>query len=207
MASLAPISELEHVRAAVRSLDDPPSAPGWNHDELCDLIGTVPLSAAAVLVPLVERPDGLTVLLTRRNEHLSNHAGQVSFPGGRVERSDRDAIAAALRETQEEIGIPAALVLPFGYLDCFDTVSGFCVTPVVASVDSNYVATPDAREVAAVFEVPLAFFLDRSNLHMRKIEYRGRPRDIYEFHYSGQHIWGATAAMLMNLLGKMENAA
>jgi 8-oxo-dGTP pyrophosphatase MutT (NUDIX family) len=207
MAAIAPGVELAQVRAAVRSLDNPPSPPGWNHEELRDLISEVPLAAAAVLVPLVERPDGLSVLLTVRNEHLSNHAGQVSFPGGRVDRTDRDAIAAAVRETHEEIGIPSALVQPFGYLDCFDTVSGFCVTPVVASIDSNYVATPDAREVAAVFEVPLAFFLDRANLHRRQIQYRGRPRDICEFHYAGQHIWGATAAMLMNLLGKMENAA
>ena len=192
------------LRRAVRKLDDPPSAPGWNHAELHDLIATATLRRAAVLVPIIERTDGLAVLFTQRTEGLTQHAGQISFPGGGIEPVDRDAVAAALRETQEEVGIEPALVEPFGYLDCFETISGYCVTPVVAHVDPAYRAVPDPREVAEVFEVPLAFFLDSANLRRRRIDYRGRPREIFEFRHDEKNIWGVTAAMLLSLVRRME---
>ena len=192
------------LHRAVRALDDPPSAPGWNHAELHDLIASASLRRAAVLVPIIERTDGLVVLFTQRTEGLTQHAGQISFPGGGVEAADSDAVAAALRETQEEVGIAPALVQPFGYLDCFETISGYCVTPVVADVDPAYRAVPDPREVAAVFEVPLAFFLDPANLRRRRIDYRGRPREIFEFRHDEKNIWGATAAMLLSLVRRME---
>lgn len=195
---------IEVVRRAVRPLRDPPRAPGWNHVELHDVLDGVALRPAAVLVPIIERAGGLAVLFTQRTEHLTQHAGQISFPGGGVEAGDAGIIATALRETQEEIGVAPALVQPFGYLDCFETISSYCVTPVVGTLDATYTATLDSREVAEVFEVPLDFFLEPANLHRRRIEWRGRPRDIFEFPYNGRNIWGATAAMLLNLVRRLE---
>lgn len=192
------------LQRAVRPLDDPPCAPGWNHAELCDLLGPGPRRAAAVLVPVIERGQQPTVLFTQRTDHLLHHAGQVSFPGGGVEDGDADAIAAALRETREEVGIDAALMHPFGYLDCFETISGYCVTPVVAHVDATYRAVPDPHEVADIFEVPLAYFLQPENLRRRSIVFRGCSREIVEFLPDGRSIWGATAAMMLSLVHRME---
>jgi 8-oxo-dGTP pyrophosphatase MutT (NUDIX family) len=189
---------------AVRPLSDPPQPPGWNHRELHDILPDAPLRSAAVLVGIVERNEGPAVLLTQRTEHLANHAGQISFPGGSAEAGDADAIATALRETREEVGIGAESITPFGYLDGLDTVSGFNVTPVVADIVPGYVATINPGEVAAAFEVPLAFFADPSNLRFRRMEYRGRQRDIVEFHFGERNIWGATAAMLLSLVRRME---
>ncbi len=192
------------LHRAVRPLNDPPQPPGWNHRELHDILPETPLRSAAVLVGIIERDDGPAVLLTQRTEHLTNHGGQISFPGGSAEADDIDPIATALRETREEVGIGAESITPFGYLDGLDTVSGFNVTPVVADIDSAFVVTPDPREVAAVFEVPLAFFVDPANLRFRRMDYRGRPRDIVEFHFGEKNIWGATAAMLLSLVRRME---
>jgi 8-oxo-dGTP pyrophosphatase MutT (NUDIX family) len=196
-------SERERVSRSVRPLNDVPTAPGWNHEELEGLIDAGPRRAASVLVALVEREAGLSMLFTRRNDSLSQHAGQVSFPGGGVDVGDADAIAAALRETHEEIGIDAALIHPFGYLDAFETISNYCVTPVVAWLDASYTITVNPSEVAEVFEVPLAFFLDPSNRHALRMNFRGRVRELYEYQYAGQRIWGATAAMLLNLVRRM----
>jgi 8-oxo-dGTP pyrophosphatase MutT (NUDIX family) len=198
---------LERVRLAVRPLSEPPSAPGWNHDELHDVLGETLLRPAAVLVPIIARGNNLTVLFTTRTEHLTQHAGQISFPGGGAESEDADAVATALRETHEEIGIPSALVHPFGYLDCFETISGYCVTPVVGTLDAAYTTTLESREVADVFEVPLEFFFDPANLRRRHIEWRGRPRDVFEFPYNGKNIWGATAAMLLSLVRRLEKVS
>lgn len=198
-------SELDaRVRRAVRTLQDPPSAPGWNHAEIADLLGPGSRRAAAVLVATIARADGPSILFTRRTEHLAQHAGQVSFPGGGIESADADSVAAALRETREEVGIDAALVQPFGYLDCFETISGYCVTPVVAQVDPGYRATPDPREVADVFEAPLAFFLDPANRRQRRFDWRGKTREVWEFAYNDHIIWGATAAMLLSLVRRIE---
>ncbi len=192
---------------AVRPLDDPPGPRGWNHEELSDILETDQRAAAAVLVPIVARSEGFSILLTRRTEHLSAHGGQVSFPGGRVEAADADVIAAALRETREEVGIGAELLRPFGYLDSLETVSGFWVTPVVAWLDAGYHAQPDPNEVAHVFEVPLEFFLAAGNLRQLRLSYRGRPREVFEFTHASEHIWGATAAMLLNLARRLEAVA
>lgn len=192
------------LERSLRRLDDPPTLPGWNHADLADVLGDSVRTPAAVLVPLVRRGDNCSVLFTRRNEGLRTHAGQVSFPGGRIEGDDADAIAAAVRETEEETGINRELVRPLGFLDCFETISGFGVTPVVAQVDNRYTLAPDPREVAEVFEVPLPFLLDVANVRRSEIDWRGRRREIYEYDYEGRRIWGATAAMLVNLLRRME---
>jgi 8-oxo-dGTP pyrophosphatase MutT (NUDIX family) len=165
------------------------------------------LVEAAVLVGLVRREEGMQVLLTRRTDALRNHAGQVSFPGGRLEADDTDAVAAATRETFEEVGIPASLITPLGYLDAFTTITGFRVLPVVATIANDYVARPDANEVAEVFEVPLAFLLDPANLASLSLEHRGRARQVWEFSYPGQRIWGVTAAIVVNLRERLAAAA
>ena len=200
--------DLMHLRAVLHALDAPPDGPGWNHDDLHGLLPEAPMRDAAVLVGLVARTCGWQVLLTRRTDELRHHAGQVSFPGGRIEPTDADAIAAALRESHEEIGLEAAQVSPVGYLDPLCTITGFRVLPVVAMVDTEFVPQPHPGEVAEVFEVPLDYVLDPSNLQgfdIATIGGRpipgGRPRRVLEFVDRGnpqQRIWGATASILFN---------
>lgn len=200
--------DIARLRRAVRALDDPPCAPGWNAVQLDDLIDAgSPQRAAAVLVPFVRRDNALSILFTRRTEHLRQHAGQISFPGGGVEADDADVIAAALRETDEETGIAPALVEPFGYLDCLDTVSGYNVTPVVGFVDGDYCVRLHEEEVDEVFEVPLAFILDPGRLQREHVLWRGHERDIFAFEWEGRRIWGVTAAILKNLLDRLESTA
>ncbi len=189
-----------HIAAALHPLAEAPAGEGWNHAEIADLLPDGNrLVDAAVLVGLIARADGLQVLLTRRTDALRNHAGQVSFPGGRLEPTDADAVAAAVRETFEEVGVAPAQIAPLGYLDAFTTITGFRVLPVVATIAGDYVARPDPREVAEVFEVPLGFLLDPANLASLSLEHRGRARQVWEFNYPAQRIWGVTAAILLNL--------
>ena len=157
------------------------------------------LTPAAVLVPLVMRPEGLNVLLTQRTQHLAAHAGQISFPGGRQEASDRDSIDAALRETEEEVGLPRDHVEVIGRLDTYVTSTGFEVTPVVGLVRAPYPVKLDPFEVAELFEVPLAFILDPVNHQRHSRELNGRQRSFYVLPYQQRYIWGATAGMLINL--------
>ena len=154
---------------------------------------------AAVLIPLIDRGDELSVLLTLRADALRHHAGQISFPGGRLEACDSDAIAAALRETEEEIGLPRRLVEVIGRLDDYITGTGFLVAPIVGLVRPPYELRPDPSEVAGVFEVPLAFFLDPANHRRESRVFNGIERRFYAMPYGDKYIWGATAAMLMNL--------
>lgn len=196
------------LRRAVRPLGEPPTPPGWNAAELDDPEGVAePRCPAAVLVPFVRRADAFHVLFTRRTDHLRNHPGQVSFPGGRIESGDRDAVAAALRETREETGIEPASVEPFGYLDSFATISGYCVIPVAAFVDAAHRAQPDGIEVAEIFEVPLAHVLAPGTLRPGTVEWRGRPRPVVEFEWRGHRVWGATAAVLLTLVRRLEQSA
>ncbi len=158
-----------------------------------------PLTRAAVLVPLVDRQDGLTVLLTKRADHLHDHAGQVSFPGGRIDDADADAVAAALREAEEEVGLPRDRVEIVGRLDTYITRTGFEVTPVIGLVDPPPAFAPDPFEVAEVFEVPLAFIAEPGNAQRQSREFQGRTRYFYVFPWQSYYIWGATAGMLVNL--------
>ncbi len=160
---------------------------------------TRPLTRAAVLVPLLDRPEELWVLLTQRTAHLADHAGQIAFPGGRIEPSDADAVAAALREAEEEVGLPPAHVEVIGRLDTYITGTGFEITPIVGLVRPGFTLRLDPHEVAEAFEVPLAFVLDRTNHERHMREVRGEPRPFYLLPYQGRRIWGATAAMLVNL--------
>lgn len=161
------------------------------------------LTSAAVLVPLVDRPEGMMVLLTQRTEHLSDHPGQISFPGGRMEAHDRDPEATALRETEEEIGLDRAFVEVIGRLDHYETVTGFLVTPVVGLVTPGFALEVDRVEVADVFEVPLAFILDPSHHERHSRTVNGRERHFYVIPYEQRFIWGATAGMLVNLFRRL----
>jgi 8-oxo-dGTP pyrophosphatase MutT (NUDIX family) len=176
-----------------------------DHDLNADMEPFRPLTPAAVLVPLVDRPDGLTVLLTRRTAHLAHHAGQVSFPGGHIEPGDGGPVDTALRETEEEVGLDRRHVEVIGHLDTYVTRTGFVVTPVVAIIHPPFTLSPDAHEVDEAFEVPLAFLLDPSNHQRCSAEFEGVTRHFYAMPYNRHFIWGATAGMLMNLyelLGK-----
>jgi 8-oxo-dGTP pyrophosphatase MutT (NUDIX family) len=154
---------------------------------------------AAVLVPVVDRPDGLSVLLTERASGLRAHGGQISFPGGRIEHSDRSPQAAALRETFEEIGLQASAVEVLGYLPDSLIGTGYCITPVVGLVTLNSPLVCDPLEVASVFEIPLAHILDPSQHQVRTRELAGHAIDFHEFEFEGYRVWGATAGLLIKL--------
>jgi 8-oxo-dGTP pyrophosphatase MutT (NUDIX family) len=199
------------LRAALHPLDAAPVGEGWNREEMSDLVdaGVAPI-AAAVLVGLVLRVEGLQVLLTRRNDGMRHHPGQVSFPGGRMETGDADPAAAAIREAGEEIGLMPGQITPLGYLDPLATITGFRVLPLVAVITPDYVARPDPREVAEVFEVPLAYLLAPENLLRIAIDAGGRPRQVLEFvdrGMLGQRIWGATASILFNLRERLRSTS
>ena len=157
------------------------------------------LTRAAVLVPIVLHESETTVLLTRRTDHLYHHAGQVSFPGGRIDPGDADAADAALRETEEEVGLPRDQVTLIGALDTYVTRTGFEVMPMVGLVTPPFPVAPDEFEVAEVFEVPLGFFLDAANRETRSRVYEGKERQFYAYRYRRHLVWGATAGMIVNL--------
>ena len=176
------------------------SLPRGDHDlNDRDMYPASPLVSAAVLVPIVTRPEGLSVLFTLRTPHLSAHAGQVSFPGGRVEPGDADEAAAALRETEEEIGLRRDRIRLAGRLDTYVTRTGFRIYPLVGFVTPPLVLVPDPQEVADVFEVPLDFLIDPANRRRESRLYQGRERFFWAIPYDGRYIWGATAGMVVNL--------
>lgn len=158
-----------------------------------------PPTPASVLVPLVQRPTGLTVLLTQRTAHLTDHAGQISFPGGRAEDYDKDAVDTALRESEEEIGLARRHVEVLGVLPNYLTGTGYCVTPVVALIEPPFEVAADPGEVAAIFEVPLAFLMDGAHHQRLSVDLPGGRRSFYAMPYEGYFIWGATAGMIRNL--------
>ena len=157
------------------------------------------LRPAAVLVPLIDRAEGMSVLLTQRTPHLTAHAGQISFPGGRIEESDPDAIAAALRETEEEVGLTRDHVRVIGRLDTYVTGTGFEIIPVVGIVRVPFPLAIDPFEVSEVFEVPLSFVVDPNNHQRMTREFEERTRVFFVLPFESRNIWGATAGMLVNL--------
>jgi 8-oxo-dGTP pyrophosphatase MutT (NUDIX family) len=202
--------EYLYSKAHIRdSLDAAPSTPDqdmqWLAGATADVISQVRAALparrvpAAVLVPLVERTSGLTVLLTQRAETLKDHAGQISFPGGRIEPDDPDAWAAALREAYEEIGLLPELVEFAGYLPDHYVITGFRVTPAVGFVNPEYQLRIATAEVHDVFEVPLDFILDAANHKSRRRRLAGLDIDVHDIPYGNRNIWGATAGMLLTL--------
>lgn len=157
------------------------------------------VTSAAVLVALINRATGITVVLTQRTAHLNDHAGQISFPGGRVEDDDLDRVHTALREAEEETGLDRSTVHVIGSLPDYDIPTGFRVTPIVGWIEPPVAFDPDPFEVAEVFEVPLSHFLDPANHLRRSDEVQGRRRNYYAMPYGHRNIWGATAGMLFSL--------
>jgi 8-oxo-dGTP pyrophosphatase MutT (NUDIX family) len=190
------------ITRALHPLETPPVPPAWNHDALRGLIGDGPRADAAVLMAIRDVPEPRMVFTLRR-EDLARHAGQVSFPGGRADHGDAGAIETALRESREEIALDAGAIEPLGFIDRLETISGFCVTPVVARLAGDAVLVPQPDEVAKIFEVPLAFLLDPANLRQFGFSTRGALRKVYEYVGVEPRIWGATAAMLVNLMWRM----
>lgn len=200
-AGLTPIAALtpEALRQRFREVRE------WNREMLGDQQfedlsqpNEAPYRQASVLVPIVMR-DELTMLFTQRTSHLKDHAGQVSFPGGRADPGDADAVATALREADEELALKADRIEVIGSLPHYHTVTRYEVTPVVALVHPPFDLVPHAGEVAEAFEVPLSFLLDPANHQKRSRPWNGRQRHFYAMPYDGHFIWGATAAMLRNL--------
>jgi len=193
-----------------RAAPEQPDTPRrGDHDLNPDMLPTRTLIPAAVLVGLVERPEGMGVLLTKRTPHLTDHAGQISFPGGRVDATDADAVAAALREAEEEVGLPIPNVEMIGRLDTYVTRTGFEVTPCVGFVRPPELYRPDPFEVAEVFEVPLRFFRDPLSRKLETRTFQGKQRFFYAYPWGDYYIWGATAGMLNNLievLGPLDEA-
>jgi len=163
-----------------------------------------PRRTAAVLVPILDKPEP-EILLTVRSKTLLQHPGQVSFPGGAVDHTDRSAISTALREAEEEIGLDFSQVSPLGFLDRVDTISDYRVLPVVALVRPTFVWQPDHREVAEVFTVPLELAVNRNAYSHEQITHEGKTHVISSLHWQGHRIWGITAAILLNLGSRLES--
>lgn len=161
-----------------------------------------PIRPAAVLVPIVDHPEP-TVLLTQRAQHLPDHAGQVSFPGGKIDRGDIDPSASALREAQEEIGLDRPQVEPLGYLDLYLTTLGYRIVPLVARVRPGFKLELNVAEVDATFEVPLAFLMDQANVQRHSREWQGMTRHYYAITFGERYIWGVTAGILRNLYDRI----
>jgi 8-oxo-dGTP pyrophosphatase MutT (NUDIX family) len=205
---------LEHPLATLRAAlpQTPPDRIGRDEFALYpEMRGTrqsAPV-AAAVLIPVIAREisqGGPGILFTRRTEHLARHSGQISFPGGRREAGDLSPRETALRETMEETGIGPAFVSIAGFLPRYLTGTGFDITPVVGVVTPGFALTPDSREVAEIFEVKLAFFLDPANVREISREMAGRPRRVHVFEPDGHYIWGITAALLVDFAARLRAA-
>ena len=193
--------------APVRLHEAPPPTPRRSDDDLNPEARMIPQGEeprpAAVLVPLVARADGLHMLLTQRQPHLRQHAGQVAFPGGRVDEADPGPVAAALRETEEETGILPGFVDPVGFLDTYLTSTNYRVVPVVGILRPGFTVVPHEHEVAEVFEVPLAFLMNPAHHERHSRDWQGKLRHYYAMPWQGRYIWGATAGMIRNLYSLM----
>ena len=198
----------ERARAQLR-LDVPPAltdptAQGIRRGDLdldpalWERAGVAATKPAAVLVPIVDRARP-TVLLTQRTAELASHAGQVAFPGGKIDPSDESPVAAALREAKEEVGLAPMLVEPIGYLDLYLTFSGFRILPTLARVKPDFQLTLNPREVTDAFEVPLEFLMEPANHRRKTRDWKGITREYYEMPFGERYIWGITAGILRNL--------
>jgi 8-oxo-dGTP pyrophosphatase MutT (NUDIX family) len=183
-------------------IDDPnitPARGDHDADPVMKKIAAVrPIRPAAVLVPIVDHPEP-TVLLTQRAQHLPNHPGQISFPGGKIEKADASPLAAALRETEEEIGLDRGAAEPLGYLDLYMTTLGYRIVPLVARVKPGFALKLNTSEVDAAFEVPLAFLMDQANVARHSRDWQGMTRHYYAITFGEHYIWGVTAGILRNL--------
>jgi 8-oxo-dGTP pyrophosphatase MutT (NUDIX family) len=193
--TLAPEQIIERL---ARQPDDIPPIRG-DHDLNPGMTPGRDLTPAAVLVGLVNRPEGLAVLLTQRTDHLHHHPGQISFPGGHMDPCDNTPEDTALRETEEEVGLHRRHIKPIGRLGEYVTRTGFSITPVVAIIEPPFEIKPDSFEVDEVFEVPLAFLLDPANHQRHSRDVGGQRREFHAMPYEDYYIWGATAGMLINL--------
>lgn len=189
----------ERLRAALDSPHEAILLPGDHFDFDPEIAG----NPAAVLIAVTDRADP-GVILTQRTETLRRHAGQVAFPGGRIDPEDDGPIGAALREAEEEIALPPSVVQVIGTAENYRTVTGYDVTPVVGVVPPDLMLVPSEAEVASVFEVPLSFLLDVANHQHNSVEYLGKERRYYEILWGERRIWGATAAMIVNLSRRLQ---
>jgi 8-oxo-dGTP pyrophosphatase MutT (NUDIX family) len=196
-------------RTPSEAIFDPRTGRAWgrgdwdlNPEMLADFAVMAPARPAAVLIGVVAH-EQLTVLLTQRTHTLPTHAGQIAFPGGKLEADDNGAIGAALRETCEEIGLAPTFIEPLGFLDGYRTGTGYSVAPVVALIRPGFELKPDPREVDEVFEVPLAFLMDEANHQKHARDWRGRQRHYYAIPYGKRYIWGATAGMIKNMCQRL----
>jgi 8-oxo-dGTP pyrophosphatase MutT (NUDIX family) len=191
------------VPAALHDLSAPATRGDLDQDpEMWRRAGVTATRPAAVLVPVVDRPDP-TVLLTQRTKDLASHAGQVAFPGGKIDAGDATPAAAAMREAEEEIGLSHEMIEPIGYLDLYFTFSGFRVLPTVARVLPDYRLTINPAEVADAFEVPLAFLMDAQNHALHSRDWHGLSRRYYAMPFGERYIWGVTAGILRNLYNRL----
>ncbi len=211
---VTPLSSAEFFnRARTRlTLDVPPGLtdPGvtptrGDHDAdpvMAKIAEVRPIRPAAVMIAVIDHPEP-TVLLTQRAQHLPNHPGQISFPGGKIDKGDADPLAAALRETEEEVGLDRSHIEPLGYLDLYMTTLGYRIVPTIARVKPGFTLTLNAGEVDHAFEVPLAFLMDMANMQRHSRDWQGMTRHYYAITFGERYIWGVTAGILRNLYARI----